>query len=65
MLWCKDVSKVIKMTQENVIIDEIDVNEIWSMLRDLSWDNCKLIMNGNELCEMKTKSEDWDQIAIA
>ena len=37
MLWCNDVSKVIKKTQEYTVIDEIDITDIRDILNSLTW----------------------------
>ena len=64
MIWCKDISKVIKKTQETVYIDDIDIYEIRSILSDIKWENCKVIVSGNDLVESKTSSEDWEHEGI-
>ena len=64
MIWCDDLSQVIKKTQESTIIEGIDVNEIRMILREMKFDNCKIALCGNNLIETLTSSEDWAQIGI-
>ena len=37
MIWCNDVSKIIKKTQEYTVIDKIDIPDIKEILNSLSW----------------------------
>ena len=64
MIWCKDITKVIKKTQETLIIDDIDIVDIERILSKLRWENCKVFVSGNNLIDMKTSTEGWDQEAI-
>ena len=65
MIWCDDITQVIKKTQESTIIEGIDVNEIRAILRELNFDNCKISLCGNNLIETMTSSEDWDKVYIS
>ena len=46
------------------MIEEIDIDEIKSILGELRWDNCKVIINGNNIVDTVTSSEEWEKIGI-
>ena len=34
-------------------------------MRELKFDNCKIVLCGNDLIETMTSSEDWDKVCIS
>ena len=64
MIWCKDITQILKKTFETLVIDDIDIDDILNILKTIRFDNCKIIINGNDVVEMKTSSTESKQEAI-
>ena len=51
MIVALDPSQVIKQTYEQQVINEIDYEDIKSLLGEFTYEKCKVILQGNDIFE--------------
>jgi len=49
MIHIKDPSKLVKRTYSENVIENIDIEYIKHIFKEFSYENCKVLLNGNDL----------------
>ena len=49
MIYCTDISNIVKEVYEETVIDEIDLADIKKMLSEFNYESCKIAVNCNNL----------------
>ena len=49
LTYYKDISNILKKVYDETVIEEIDIADIKAMLSEFSYDNVKILLNGNDI----------------
>ena len=49
MIYYQDIANILKEVYSQQVIGEIDIADIKTMLSEFSYENCKIVLNGNNI----------------
>ena len=49
MIYCKDITNILKEVYNEAVIGDIDLVDIKQMLSEFSYKRCKILVNGNTI----------------
>ena len=57
MLSVTNPAKLVKEANANTVVEDYDIKDLHRMLNDLSYENCKIVLMGNNILEREELDE--------